>query len=512
MDTRKKLFKTRQEVATLTKRIQTNRLKAGNMRNNKFALNRNLEFSSPSSPTVQQRTQKTSEISNKKDKLLAWRLEKNRVKFKEAIEKRSPFQTVVPTGRFISPKQKNETKISSKSFLDRTPIKNMLMNQKVLKKSSIKEAIRTATTLKKVTKPETIVSKTTVISRKRILADISVIPSNDNIGYDPKIKNDNVSDKLVPMEEHLDDSTFMIKLSGNENDSQEKDEIVKPTQKLRKSKSLLEIPTVVITSPNVSLWIEKSSSEPRKKVSKIITATKIVLKKAIIKEPSKVSNTNKIPPASALKAAKVPVKKVVSKAVIKKVNKVNVPTNNVELTTIQQSIKAPVSNAPVVKAIKVQKSRKYQLYKTTLDNQRKYLASSLDKFSVNEDEFIKDLKEDNLIVVNQTLNQGKKILHDKLKAFEDFLEKFEAEHLNIEDPKRITDEDVDNYWSLLHTEIRKHNVTMLEIVAIKNETIREKLQNEKSSGKVRQSRLNYENVSCTPRRSMRVAVAKDTPK
>ena len=65
MDTCKKLFKTRQEVATLTKRIQTNRLKAGNKRNNQFALNRNL---ATSSPTVQ-RTQKISEISIKKDKL-----------------------------------------------------------------------------------------------------------------------------------------------------------------------------------------------------------------------------------------------------------------------------------------------------------------------------------------------------------------------------------------------------------------------------------------------------------
>ncbi|CAO1423940.1 unnamed protein product [Diamesa serratosioi] len=508
MDTRKKLFKSRQEVATITKRIQANRLIAGNKRNNQFSMNRNLEFS-PASPTVQ-RTQKISEISNKKEKLIAWRTEKNRVKFKEIIQKRSPFQTVVPVGRFISPKVRNVSKISTMSFLDKTPIRNMLMNQKVLKKSTIKEAIKTATTIKKVATSANIVSETTVISRKKILADISVIPSNDNIEDKSNIQNYDSSDKLMPMEEHFEDSTFKIHISGTENIPQEKNENIKPATKLRKSKSFLEFTNVVVTSPNVSLNIEKVSSEPRKMVSKPTLATKAVLKKPIIKEPLKVNNSNK--PEPALRSAKVAVKKTVSKAVIKKVDKINDPTNNVELTTTQQSVKVLVNKVPEVKAKKVQKSRTYQLYKTSLENQRKYIAASLDKFSSNDDEFFEDLKEDNLTIVNQTLNQGKKFLNDKFKVFEDFLEKFEAERLNVEDPKRITDDDLANYWSLLYDEIRKHKAAMLEILEIKNRTIREKGENNKLSVKKRQSRLNFENVNSTPRRSMRVAVSKDTPK
>ena len=151
----------------------------------------------------------------------------------EAIEKRSPFKTAVATGYFNSPKLKN---VTSKSLLDRTPIKNMLMNQKVLKVSSIKEAIRTATTIKKVSKPETIVKKTTVISRKRILTEISVVPSNDNIKDGPEIH------------------------SGNEKVLQEKDEIVKPTQKLRKSRSLIEIPTKLHQTSGVFSKLKKGNT------------------------------------------------------------------------------------------------------------------------------------------------------------------------------------------------------------------------------------------------------------
>lgn len=503
MDTRKKLFKTRQEVATITKRIQSNRLKAGNERKDRFAMNRNLVFS-PKTPAIQ-RTQKISEISNKKDKLLAWRTEKNRVKFKETIEKRSPFQTVVPVGRFISPKVKTKSKISSMSFLNKTPIRNMLKNEKVLKKSTIKDVIKTATTTKKVVKPET-----AVISRKRILDDISVTPSKDNIKKQTEISSDN----LVPMENHFEDSTFKIKISENTNILQQKNEkvveISKTVTKLRRSKSSLEVPTILISSPVASVRIENCSSDPVKKVSKNITGNKVVVKKAIIKEPLKVNNRNKIEPASVLKAAKVPVKKIVSKAVIKKVEKV--PTNIVVPATINKTVKTQVNVTSEVKPKEVPKHRAYQLYKTSLDNQRKYITLTLDKFSANEDDFIEDLTEENQLIINQTLNQGKKLLSDKFKAFEDFLEKAEAECLNVEDSKRITEEDVENYWSLLYTEIKKHSVSMLEIIEIKNETIRGKKGNDKLTVKMRQSRSNFANVNCTPRRSMRVAVAKGTPK
>lgn len=496
MDTRKKLFKTRQEVATITKRIQSNRLKAGNERKDRFAMNRNLEFS-PSTPAVQ-RTQKISEISNKKDKLLAWRLEKNRVKFKETIEKRSPFQTVVPVGRFISPKLKNKSKISSMSFLNKTPIRNMLKNEKVLKKSTIKEALKTATKTKNVAK-----AKTAVISRKRILDDISVTPSKDN--------TKNQTDKLVPMKNHFEDSTFKIN-SENINVSQKKIAMGTLATKLRRSKSFLEVPSILISSPVASVTIKNCSSDPVKKVSKPITCNKVVVKKAIVKEPLKVNNRNKMEPASALRAAKVPVKKVVSKAIIKIVEKISVPTNNIVPTTIKQSVKPQLNVVSEVKPKEVPKFRPYQLYKSSLDNQRKYIASTLDKLSANEDEFIEDLTKVNKLIVSQTLVQGKKLLNDKLKAFEDFLEKAEADYLNVKDLKRITEEDVENYWSLLYTEIKKHSVAMLEINEIKKETIQKNRGNEKLTVKKRQSRSNFANVNCTPRRSMRVAVAKDTPK
>lgn len=501
MDTRKKLFKTRQEIATITKRIQSNRLNAGNERKDRFAMNRNLVFS-PSSPAVQ-RTQKISEISNKKDKLLAWRIEKNRVKFKETIEKRSPFQTVVPVGRFISPKVKNKSKISSMSFLNKTPIRNMLKNEKALKKSTIKEAIKTATITKKVAEPET-----AVISRKRILDDISVTPSKDNIKNQTEIPNDN----LVPMENHFEDSTFKIKISENINVSQKKIAMATTATNLRRSKSFLEVPTVIISSPVASVRIENCSSDPVKKGSKLITNRKVVVRKAIVKEPLKVNNRNKIEPASALRAANVPVKKIVSKANIKKVDKISVPTNKIVPTTIKQPVKSQLNVVSEVKPKEVPKSRAYQLYKSSLDNQRKYIASTLDKFSANEDEFMEDLTEDNKLIVSQTVIQGKKLLNDKFKAFEDFLEKAEAECLNVEDLKRITDEDVENYWSLLYTEIKKHSVAMLEIIEIKKEKIRDNGGNDKLTVKRRQSRSNFANVNCTPRRSMRVAVAKGTPK
>ncbi|CAO1433304.1 unnamed protein product [Diamesa tonsa] len=503
MDTRKKLFKTRQEVATITKRIQSNRLKAGNERKDRFAMNRNLVFS-PLTPAVQ-RTQKISEISNKKEKLLAWRTEKNRVKFKETIEKRSPFQTVVPVGRFISPKVKTKSKISTTSFLNKTPIRNMLKNEKVLKKSTIKDVIKTATIKKNVAKQET-----AVISRKRILDDISVTPSKDNIQNQTDISYNN----LVPMENHFEDSTFKIKISENisQKKSEKEVEMTKTATKLRRSKSFLEVPTILVSSPVASVRIENCSSDPVKKVTKHITGNKAVVRKPIVKEPLKVINRNKMEPASVFKAARVPVKKIVSKAVIKKLEKSNVPINNVVPTVIKQSVKTQVNVVSEVKPREVPKVRAYQLYKTSLDNQRKYITSTLDKFSANEDEFIEDLTEDNQLTISQTLNQGKKLLSDKFKAFEDFLEKAEADYLNIEDSKRITEEDVENYWSLLYAEIKKLNVSMLEINEIKNETIQGKVRNEKLTVKVRQSRSNFANVNCTPRRSMRVAVAKGTPK
>lgn len=91
MDHRKILLK--KEPLTVHRRIMKKNQIANKNRHKNMDTQRNLDVDLTPEPKVQK-----EEASDKKKKLLAWRTQRNRVKFQEYLDHKSPFITVVPVG------------------------------------------------------------------------------------------------------------------------------------------------------------------------------------------------------------------------------------------------------------------------------------------------------------------------------------------------------------------------------------------------------------------------------
>lgn len=414
-------------------------------------------------------------------------------KLKEKLEQRSPFIPYVPVGRWI---ERKEPLKKPKAFTISTPTKKALMSDgKILKKSTIKEIARTAmkenaTAVKKLKKEEPIKS------RKKILLEFNNVPQNE--------------EKLTVPVESLDDTFEIIP------DQQEDllDKIRSP------GKSPSPLPENVLSEEKSELAGSDKTVKEFEAIFAAITTTPIKKASPIMKKkneiPAKINKENQLnekkkevkkPTAKIVVPVKRPTRHKTSKSVESK--QVTVTKKAVKSKSVQEQVaKSPISHVNAQEEVEVvvvksdskkAPSSTYKFYKSSRDNQYSYISIQLNSYTSNLDSFINKLSEDMQNTVHQTIQHGNLLRNEKLKAFGDFLEKFEYSS----EPHNITEDDIDNYWMILFDEIEDFKTNFVTIMEAKLMVTQE----------VNKRRTRKTILPDTPtRRSRRIAETVETPR
>lgn len=431
---------------------------------------------------------KVSQIKDKPAKLKAYIEQKRTNKLKEQIEQRSPFIPYVPVGRWV---ERKEPVRKPKAFTISTPVRKALMSDgKILKKSTIKEIATTA-------KKENIgASKKTknvpVQSKKNILTEVNAVLQTKPVEEPVKVSPQEKSPEL--------NETFELIRFSSDDDIKTPEKPILESLRAVNKEELLE--GFKILSPDnaqkaVPEKLPKDNSNVRKEPVKT-TDKKVEVKKAKI-----------VVPVKRPVREKTVQKKQIEKEVPKKANEKRRPVTKSK-SAPQKSIKSPVLDEQQVEVsqkvvpqnvVQVkEKSHLYKFYKSSVDNQERYISIQLKGFTSNLDNFIEKLPEEMQSTVHQTIQQGKLLVNEKFQSFEEILDKYE--NANESDPKRITDDDLENYWMLLYEQIDKFKENLQ--LAQEAKTIAMK------GDKKRRTRRT---LSETPsRRSRRIAECGDTPK
>ena len=399
--------------------------------------------------------EKISQIKDKKTKLKAFIEQKRNAKFKEALEQRSPFIPYVPVGRYV-PKKEEPTR-RPKNIVISTPVRKALMNQdKILKKPTFKELASTAkkggmSTSKKLF--PTVGSKvdSNLKSRKKILVESNEISTGAGCSTESSDLN----------------TTFEILSESEEN---AKPKVVKPIKKSAKSKKPAPFKKTISAPAVLKREVQAKKSAPVAKAK----IAKLVVRPNPIKKPAR------------------PQKE---------------PESILQSTSSEEDQSAPrvVAKTSSEKIIPVVASKShshtYKVHKSYHDNQKKYLKMHLDSITDNSEVFTL-LPEETQTLLQQSVQYGYKIVNEKLEAFLQTLEKFESS--DEKDAKRMTEEDVENYWDLLFEEIDK----VKEELDFMRETKKLALKIQSDAKKKRRTNA----IEGTPRRSRRIADHAGTPK
>lgn len=429
-----------------------------------------------------------SAIVNRNQKLKAYRLEKNTQKLKEIQEQKSPFIQFVPSGRWV---EKKERVRPQQLLLNATPVRAALMNERVLKKSTVKHLITTS-------KKENVMvfgkdgagQPTPKKSKKKILTELNAASQSttaDKIHKDPE--------PLPPMDQEDLNSTFEV--------SPEK--VAKPPpQCLRRSNSLPQIAT-----KSKARAERKIQTPPAQVMRKQAPVKKpLVVKRAVIVKPvpAKVvpaKGPPKILPAKIqVKAA--PVKpQVQAKLHPQKTAAVEAQKETPAIEPEEELAEVP-SQPEVVAEPEVKRSFTFKLYKSSLDIQHNFLTLKIEEILRDQETFFGLLSDEQKLFVQQSVQQGNRLVSESLPKFEKFLEEFEDGLSRENDPKRKTEDDVENYWYLIDEELEKVKKELLKVLEMKKSSLA-------ASQKKRRSRrtLAFEG---TPKRSVRIATNADTPK
>jgi hypothetical protein len=485
---------------------------------------------------------KISQIKDKPQKLKAYIEQKKSAKFKEALETRSPFIPYVPVGRWV---EKKEEPRKPKNVVITTPMRKALMNNdKILKKPTMKELITTAkkdistTTKKAFAFVGSKKVESNVKSRKKILAEPNEIVETLS---EPQMIQDDFEDLKSPIEpltspEPLSDlnSTFEVIKDSTDNENSQSEEIneeiplksistdeevtnegIKPKKELlavTKQPSKTDVKALKVKkdirkvekkvqpkSVSTDEEVQNENVKPKKTTAK---ASKVMIKKDIRKIEKKVPVKKEVPSKKVVPAKKVvEVKKpVVTAKIVKPVKRPFVPK---ETSPLQSEESPEIPSAPLT-SVKPSKplSHTYKFYKSSLDNQSAYLTLQLKDITTNLDSYIDKLTEETQTLVHKNIQQGNRIINEKMGSFMEVLEKFE--NANENDVKRVTEDDVENYWDLLYEEIEKLKEEFILVREAKNYAMN-------INQKPKRRTTKYD-VNVTPRRSRRVADRGDTPK
>jgi hypothetical protein len=413
---------------------------------------------------------KASKISDRQQQLKAYRLNKNTQKLKQIQEQRSPFIVAVPSGRWVEKKEK----VVFRFGLNDTPVKAALMSERVLKKSTVKKLIQNSTVKKENAAPFTKLSNKplAVKSKKKILGELNAVVSSEI-----------ESPLMSPVESDLN-TTFEI--SPIEGDS------IDNPHSIRRSNSL---PERKPEKPDMALKPLTPSPEPivKRKVP-IVESKDFKLAKKASTNISKVSKQAKLKPTKAVIIKPIVPKKVVPKKVEKE--------EEIDPCESQDEIEceSPKAKSP-------ERSRTFNIHTVSMKIQIDYLEMQMDDILSQKEKFFSLITEEQQMFVNQTIRQTNLIISDKMSKFKEFLMKFESEHDQVDPSKRLTEEDVENYWYLIYD----------EIVIIKKNL--DKVLNMKSiaftaatPGKKRRTRRTFIPEDGTPKRSKRLAENVETPK
>jgi len=406
------------------------------------------------------------DIADKQQKLEAWRLVRNTRKVQETMEHRSPFVSVVPSGRWIEKKERVQP---VRLQLDHTPVRNVLKGEKNLKKSTIKDLMQGKSTNKKpATATVTAKQKATPKAKKKILAELNNLPS---------VEVDNINEvEQGPLSADLN-STFEVELPS-------------PVKVLQKRHRRSQSVPVVAPEPVAQVEQPKSFTPPARIKAKV--AVRVVKK---VERP--VQPTKKVA--------------VVRKFTIKPATKKPISSKPVPLEAPPLAFNAAnkpfVFTAQPAQSVKPVFSRTYQLYKSSMETQSKYLTIQLNSFTSNLETFIGLLSNDSQSKVHQTIQQGRKLVYEKLTKFGEHLDSFEACQKDPESRPLVTEDDVESYWILISEDIDKFKE---DFIFIQEE--KAKLLKVESSAKKRRTRNTLAVCDVTPRRSRRLAENVDTPK
>lgn len=434
-------------------------------------------------------------------------MQKNTLKFKEVQEQKSPFIVAVPVGRWVEKKEKIP---QPRMALSDTPVR-ALMNERALKKSTIKKFIGKSTAKKEnvmvftgeASKPAGLKSK------KKILSEMISTTSSSQI-------EESCEDPLPLMDIDLN-TTFEISPEREK----KKPQLIVKDKGLRRSNSMPEIITKtvkhnirkILTPP-----VKKSVMKEKAKKANVTSKAAQKLNVAQLKKPVSARIVKSVMPIKTQKSVLIRKPVVVQKAAPVKKELVRKTSSSKQLETREPDIiQVPVelaetkkvNNNPRLVARKEDsvRSKTYKLYKSMMDSQLIFLTAELRKIEEEIGSYFELLDEELQVLVRQAVQQGKLITVDKLKKFELSLLEYENSLSRPDELKRVTEEDVENYWDLLFDEIKnlKEGFAMIE-----------NIKNLKLSGIVSQkkhrTRKTYVPDDGTPRRSRRIAENVDTPK
>lgn len=407
---------------------------------------------------------KISQIKDKPAKLQAFIQDRKTRKLQQTIEARVPFIPYVPIGRWV---EKSEEPIRGQKFTITTPVRKALMeNEKILKKPTLKELVSTAKkTASKKTAAVQLKKATTVTSKKKILSEVN-------------------SDAAIDL-----NGTFEI-LSADENENEENQVNNGMIKKEEEVVASIKSESVELILPKIVEKVVQKKKEPVKKTKSVVS---VVPSKKKVEKMS--SASVKKPPALMKFTAKI-VKPVIRKAI-------EVPKQAPALSPRQPS-PIPIPS-PVTSQSKKDFSSIYKFHKSSHDIQTAYLTLQLKEITTDMDIYMPFLPEDTQQNVHQSVQQGNRIINEKLKNFHGILEQFE--NADKSDVKRVTKEDVENYWELLYEEVEQFKEELIFIREMKAFAMKEADQKKK---KRRTTRIPSD---ATPsRRSRRIADQAETPK
>lgn len=420
-------------------------------------------------------------VINPEQKLKNYRLLKNTQKFNEFQRQRSPFVLSVPTGRWI---EKKEPTRQARLDLNQTPTRNVLMNERLLKKTTVKNLIAKSTA-KKENEDVMIFGKSpvrTVKSKKKILGQLNAVGQVEGVNQPYGSDESKLNDTFEVLRDLEDEKIDETNINKN----------------LRRSKSLPEI------ALNVKPGIAARTVTPP---TKVVKATKKPVVKVVPLRKPFVSAVSKYNSATTSHSAKDPPKAVVSKGAISKVIKpiVRLPVKTAkpniakEHEELEESIENLKTVKPSSKKNEQKHSQTFTLYKSMLNAQIAHLKIQLGEIESDKN-FIESIDEEKQMSIHVAIQQGNLLVSAKLKKFSELLDNFEAGLNEPDNQDKMSSEDVDNYWYLLYEEIDETKKALDKIRDMKKTTEMKK----------RRSRRNYDEG--TPKRSRRIAVNADTPK
>lgn len=496
---------------------------------------------SPGTPT--KAAPQVSGIVDRNKKLKAYRIAKNTKKLIEMQEQRSPFILAVPTGRWV---EKKEKPAPINFRLNDTPVRAALATERVIKKSTMKNLIAQSTAKKEnvmVFKAEKKSPRSQPAkSKKKILSELNTVSQthekpatvdlNDTFEVLPDLPESPADPRPLRRSVSLPrlGSPKAIAKPQKASTPPIAKKIVRKEPAKKVVKEPLEKPKPVVRAVVKRL---ESKPLPIKPIPSKMTTKAIVKKVEVKKDALKAAGKKEAPKLEEKQDSKsvrsvVAVKKPIAAAVVKKpvakpqkpsveaqplvepdfpveaVPEVLAPVHEVLVATAVPASK-PVK--PIAKAKEPARSKTYNTYKKSVEIQSAFLTLQLTNVTTDLEAYIQLLSDDDQTFLHKTVQQCNLIVSEKLPKFGKFLERFEAGLADQNNPKRLTDDDVENYWFLIYDEIESLKKDLTAVLEKKKSAL-----TVLASQKKRRTRRTFLSDEGTPKRSRRIAENADTPK